>query len=272
MSLAGRIIFLGAGNMAEALVRGLLASGRCAPSQVAVTDIRPERLAWFRETFGVGGFEDNVEALRAGAAVVVLAVKPQQIPQVLPPLAAVFPPDAMLLSIAAGVRTGTLERQLGGAVRVVRSMPNTPALVGEGITAISPGSRAGEPDLALAAELLGSVGVVVRVEEDELDAVTAVSGSGPAYVFSFMEALLDGATRLGLTPELARTLVFRTLSGAVRLAESTGVPPAELRERVTSKGGTTAAALAVVAERGVHAAWVDALTAAHRRSKELSNA
>lgn len=264
-----RVVFLGAGNMAEALVRGLLEGRVCPAAHLTVTDIRPERLAYFQSTFNVAGTADNAAAV-AQADVVFLAVKPQQLREVLGGLASHLNPGALVLSIAAGVRTATMEALLGAGARVVRAMPNTPALVGAGVTAICSGHAAREEDLALAESLLRAVGVVVRVHEAAMDAVTAVSGSGPAYVFYFMEALLEGAQKLGLGPELARQLVYGTLAGSIKLAEQSGVAPGELRERVTSKGGTTAAALEVVRTREVAQAWIDALAAAHRRSVELS--
>lgn len=265
----GKVAFLGAGNMAEALVRGLLAARVRTPGQLEVTDVRPERLSYFRTTFGVGGTDDNAAAV-AKAGVVFLAVKPQQMREVAQGLAGHLMPDALVLSIAAGVRTATLEQWLGSTVRVVRAMPNTPALVGAGVTAICPGRNATGDDMAMAETLLRAVGVVVRVGESDMDAVTAVSGSGPAYVFYFMEALMKGAQQLGLAPEVARQLVLGTLAGATRLAEHSDVGPDVLRERVTSKGGTTAAALEVIRAHHVAEAWCEALTAAQRRSVELS--
>lgn len=265
----GTVAFLGAGNMAEALVRGLLAGPVCDSGQLVVTDVRPERLAYFQSTFGVSGTADNNVAV-AQADVVFLAVKPQQLREVAEGLTGHLKADALVLSIAAGVRTATLEQWLGPDVRVVRAMPNTPALVGAGITAICGGRRATAADLALAETLLRAVGAVLQVNEPDMDAVTAVSGSGPAYVFYFMEALMKGAQQLGLTSAVARQLVLGTLAGATKLAEQSDVGPEVLRERVTSKGGTTAAALEVVKARQVAETWVDALAAAQRRSVELS--
>lgn len=264
-----RIVFVGAGNMAEALVRGLLAGAVCPAAHITVTDVRVEQLAYFQSTFGVAGTGDNAAAA-ARADVLFLSVKPQQLSEVVKGLAPHRKAGALVISIAAGVRTETLEALLGGTARVVRAMPNTPALVGAGVTAICPGRRAAAEDLERAEILLRAVGTVVRVDESAMDAVTAVSGSGPAYVFYFMEALLEGAQKLGLAPELARQLVYGTLAGAVKLAEQSDVGPGTLRERVTSKGGTTAAALEVVRSRAVAEAWVQALAAARQRSVELS--
>lgn len=264
-----KVVFLGAGNMAEALVRGLLAGRVCAKTQLTVTDLRPERLTFFTSSFGVSALSSNTAAV-AGANVIFLAVKPQQLAEAVREIAAHVKPEALIISIAAGVRTRAIEALLSPAVRVVRAMPNTPALVGAGVTAICPGQNAGVDEMATAEVLLKAVGFVVRVEEEKMDAVTAVSGSGPAYVFAFMEALLDGAQKLDLPPELARQLVYGTLAGSLKLAVESDATPATLRERVTSKGGTTAAALEVIRERNVARAWVDALAAAKKRSVELS--
>jgi len=187
----GTVAFLGAGNMAEALVRGLLAGPVCDSGQLVVTDVRPERLAYFQSTFGVSGTADNNVAV-AQADVVFLAVKPQQLREVAEGLTGHLKADALVLSIAAGVRTATLEQWLGPDVRVVRAMPNTPALVGAGITAICGGRRATAADLALAETLLRAVGAVLQVNEPDMDAVTAVSGSGPAYVFLFHGSADEG--------------------------------------------------------------------------------
>lgn len=263
-----RIVFIGAGNMAEALVKGILSRGLCAVSRLAVTDVREDRREFFRRTFGIGVLASNSEAARA-ADVIVLAVKPQDLRAAVAEIAAARGPEALVVSIAAGIRTATIEELLAGA-RVVRAMPNTPALVGAGVTAVCRGARTTAEDLALAQALLGAVGPVVTVKEEDMDAVTAVSGSGPAYVFFVMEAMLAAAERLGLSADIARQLVYATVGGAARMVTETGLPPADLRERVTSKGGTTAAALEALRRREVADAFGEAIAAAHRRSQELS--
>jgi pyrroline-5-carboxylate reductase len=266
--MTSRIAFIGAGNMAEALVKGLVSAGVPA-DRITVTDPLETRLDEFRRSFGVQGSSSNVSAV-AGADVVVLAVKPQILQGVLEEIRGHVGESALIVSIAAGIRTERIEQTLGGSARVVRVMPNTPALVGEGISAISGGRRATAADLDLAGELLGAVGRVVRVDEKHMDAVTAVSGSGPAYVFYLMEAMLAAARKLELDAGVARRLVYQTVAGAAKLAAGSDVGPEALRERVTSKGGTTAAAIAVLEERGVRAALEAAVAAAHRRSRELS--
>lgn len=267
--VSAALAFLGAGNMAEALVKGLLAAGSAAAERVTVTDVRPERLDHFRRVYGVRGSASNREAC-AAADVVVLAVKPQQLRDVLAEVAPVLRADALVVSIAAGWRTASIEGALGRPQAVVRVMPNTPALVGAGVSALCGGSRAREEHLAQAETLLRSVGATVRVTEEAMDAVTAVSGSGPAYVFLFMEAMMAAAQAEGLAVDAARHLVLGTVAGAAKLALESGEAPGVLRERVTSKGGTTAAALAVLGERGFSEMVAAAVAAARRRSEELS--
>jgi len=269
-TLAGlRIGFLGGGNMAEALVKGLISSGACATADLHVTDIRGERCEALASAYGIRASSNN-GAAAAEADILVLAVKPQQMREVAEGIACVRKRDAGVLSIAAGLRTGTLESWLGAGARVVRAMPNTPALVGAGVSAICPGRDATPEDMDRAEALLGATGRVVRVAEEQMDAVTATSGSGPAYVFHLMESMIEAAVELGIEPATARVLVEDTVAGAAKLVRETGLPPAELRERVTSKGGTTAAALDVIRARGVGQAWKDAMAAAKRRGDELS--
>ena len=264
-----KITFLGAGNMAEALVRGVLDGRVCDASGVTVTDVRPERLAFFRDNLKVNAVESNRDA--AGQAdVVVLAVKPQSLGDLLKELKGAASKDALVLSIAAGITTRWIEDRMENGIRVVRVMPNTPALVGQGVSAICGGRWAGEADMGTAERILGSVGSVVRVAEKDMDAVTALSGSGPAYVFFLIEAMMKAAADLGLNDVVARELVNATVEGSARLIIQTGLDAAELRARVTSKGGTTAAALGVLAAGGVAEKWVEAIKAAHHRATELS--
>jgi len=265
----GALVFLGAGNMTEALVRGLLAAGLCRPDQVTVTDITPERRDYFTREFGVRALGDNRAAVR-GARMVVLAVKPQVLPAVAGELAGALPPDALVISIAAGFRTARLEALLPERTRVVRVMPNTPALVGAGAAAWCRGRCATAADGAAAAALLRAVGLCLEVDEAKMDAVTALSGSGPAYVFRFLEALLEAARELGLEDDVARQLAYQTVAGAAELVRRTGEPPDELRRRVTSKGGTTEAALRTLDAADWAGALRAAVRAAARRSEELS--
>lgn len=263
-----RIAFLGAGNMAEALGQGLIRAGVPA-SAITVSDICAERIDHFRTRFDIAGLADNRELVRT-ADVMVLAVKPQGLDKVLAEVVGALPAAALVVSICAGIRTGRIEGALGGSCRVVRVMPNTPALVGAGAAAICGGRFATATDLDVVAAILGAVGLVVRVEESHMDAVTALSGSGPAYVCTLIEAMLEGADRLGLDPDTARQLVCKTVAGTARMVLETGVAPETLRRRVTSKGGTTEAALNVLDRGNVKTHLVDAVVAAHHRSRELA--
>jgi pyrroline-5-carboxylate reductase len=265
----GNLVFLGAGNMAEALVSGLLACNRWPRERLVVADVAAERRDHFTQKYGVRAVAECAAAV-AQAEGVVLAVKPQVLPGVLAGIRGKLSPHAVVISIAAGVPTTKIENALGGAVRVVRAMPNTPALVGCGIAALCPGQHATPRDLERAEELLSATGEVVRVEEKQMDAVTAISGSGPAYVFYLMEAMLEAARQLGLSAAVARKLVYTTVKGSAELILRHAVPPEELRQRVTSKGGTTAAAMEVKERRQVKEAVIEAVLAAHRRAGDLS--
>jgi pyrroline-5-carboxylate reductase len=262
-----RITFIGGGNMASALVGGLLA-GPLSRGDVLVVDPSAEQRARLSERFGVATFSaPDAQALCGD--VVVIAVKPQQMREAAIALAPLLR-DQLVISVAAGIRATDLSRWLGGHARLVRSMPNTPALVGEGVTGLAALPGLAQADRDTADTILRAVGQTVWVEhEGLLDAVTAVSGSGPAYVFYFMESMHRAARSLGLDDDQARRLTLATFAGAARLAAASDEPPAVLRERVTSKGGTTAAALAVLGERGVQQDIVDALAAACRRSVEM---
>ncbi|HUJ11694.1 MAG TPA: pyrroline-5-carboxylate reductase [Verrucomicrobiae bacterium] len=267
MSLNKKVAFIGAGNMAEALIRGLLATSAVAPSEIVATDIRPERLEFFTKTLGIGAARDNASAAN-DAEVLVLAVKPQQTSEA---LASLRPPPAVLfISIAAGVTTSRIERELGGRVRVIRAMPNTPALVGAGATALARGAHATNEDLATAETILGAVGLVVRVDETQMDAVTALSGSGPAYVFLVVEAMIKAGVAQGLTESLAKKLAVQTVYGATKLLMESPDEPQALRRKVTSPGGTTEAALKVMTDRKLVKTFAEAIKAAAHRSKEMS--
>lgn len=253
--------------MGEALVAGLVASG-WAPSDVAVAEVVEGRRDELAGRFpGMTVVASPADAAK-GAATVIVAVKPDDVGEALGAAAPVLDPGALVLSIAAGVRIASLE-ELAPGHPVVRVMPNTPALVGKGAAAVAPGTHAGDEHLATAEEILGSVGIVVRLGEELLDAVTGLSGSGPAYVFYLAEALRDAGRAEGLPADVADQLVSQTLLGAAALLADSGQAPEELRAAVTSKGGTTERAVQLLEERGVRAAFVDAVAAATRRSKEL---
>ena len=249
--------------MGEALLGGLLSSGWAGPDELAVVERVDARRTELESAFPKVSIVDEPVACEGA----VIAVKPNDVATACGLVA-----DAgvqRVLSIAAGVRTSALEAALGGGVPVVRAMPNTPALVGEGVSAIAGGSSAGDDDLAWAESVLGAVGTVVRVSEPQLDAVTGLSGSGPAYVFLVAESLVDAGVLAGLSREVAETLAYRTLLGASRMLVETGEGPAALRAAVTSPGGTTAAGLRALEDAGVRAAFIDAVEAATQRSREL---
>lgn len=262
-----KIAFLGGGNMASALLAGVLSSGAAAKEDVAVVEISADRRAWLAEAFGVAAVPDGAEAV-AAADIAVLAVKPQNAPELLAQLAPVLDASKLLLSIAAGLSTATLERAV--VSRVVRAMPNLAATVGKAITAICPGTRATAEDLDAAETILRGAGETVRVEERMMDAVTGVSGSGPGYLFRFIEALEEAAVAEGFDAATARKLAVWTAYGAAATAVESGEAPARLREKVSSKGGTTLAGLAAMEERGFADAVKAAVRAATARSAELN--
>lgn len=266
--MSDKTVFIGGGNMAEALLSGMLSAGVVQAGNVVVTDIRTERLEELRDKYGVGISTDNVSAV-AGAGEIWLCVKPQQMAEVLSPLQGLAA-DARWVSIAAGVTTATLEGLLGGGVKVVRVMPNTPALVKCGVAGIAAGSLAGDADLQAVKTALESVGKAVLLAESDLHAVTALSGSGPAYVFFLIESMLAAGESLGLDAGQTRELVLQTVIGAGRLMEETGLDAAELRQRVTSKGGTTFAAIETFEKMGVGTGITAGTLAAAARSRELA--
>lgn len=254
--------------MARALIRGLVGTATVDGEQIIASDPDQPKLESLEQELGIHITNDNVEAVEK-ADVILLATKPQVFAQMLPGVSATLGPEKLLISIAAGISTRLIERALPDGVRVIRTMPNTPALVGAGATAIAAGSHATEEDLELAETLFRSVGISVRVPESQLDAVTGLSGSGPAYVFAMIEALRDAGVREGLPAETALELASQTVFGASRLLRDEKEPPEVLRERVTSPGGTTRAGLDALAAAGFSEAIIGAVRAATRRSVEL---
>ena len=258
------LLIVGGGRMGEALLGGLLAGGR-APAELAVVEVAPARREQLAAAHpGVAIVEAPVRAEGA-----VLAVKPADTADAA--RAAVAAGAQRLLSVAAGITTGAIEAAAGRPVAVVRAMPNTPALIGAGAAAISPGSLASADDLAWAQDILGAVGVVVQVPEKSLDAVTGLSGSGPAYVFLVAEALAEAGVLAGLPRDVAEALAFQTLAGSAQLLLESDDGPAALRAAVTSPGGTTAAGLRELERHGVRAAFLDAVMSAAERSRELGS-
>lgn len=264
-----RLAVIGAGLMGEAIFSGLLRSPDSGwdPGDIAVCDARSERVDELVERYGVTGADPAAAA--STSKTVLLAVKPADVPGVLSVIGPSLGPDTLLLSVCAGVTLTTLRAGVPEGTPVVRAMPNTPARVGQAITAISPGTHATDDHLAEVTEILEAVGRVVTVAEKYQDAVTAVSGSGPAYVFLVAEALIEGGVHVGLTRAIATELAVQTLFGSATLLRESGDHPAILRENVTSPGGTTAAALRRLEDHGVRAAFLAAVEAARDRSLEL---
>lgn len=264
-----KIGFIGGGNMAEALIAGLIASKRTRPTAMIVADPLLKRRSHLKRRHGVRVTPSNEELL-AACDVVVLAVKPQVMHHVLWNIAPQIRARHVVISIAAGIDTKLIQSYLSPRCRLIRAMPNTPALVGKGMTGLF-SSRAAKPaDRRIAEELFGAVGQVLEFKrESQLDWVTAVSGSGPAYVFQFMETMMKGARRGGLSARQAETLTVATVEGAVELAKKSLSSIAALRQRVTSKGGTTEAALTVLARHKWHTAMHRAIHAAARRAESL---
>ena len=263
--------FIGSGNMAEALIRGIISAKLYAPENVLVSDIRADRLHYLKDEYHVTPADSNT-SLTAAADVLVLSVKPQNMAAVLDEIKGTLKESAVVISIAAGITTERIAQYLGD-VPIIRAMPNTPAMVDQGATAVVI-RNTGPRHFKAGLDVFMVVGKVEVLEDESLmDAVTAVSGSGPAYFFLLMEEMINIATDMGLPADIAKELVFQTAKGAGLLAEmaySRNETPSQLRERVTSPGGTTAAAMKVLKNLDFNALMTKALTAARDRSKELS--
>jgi pyrroline-5-carboxylate reductase len=261
-----RLAILGAGKIGESLLAGLLSSGW---NDVIVTGRREERVAELRERYGVESTLSNTEAV-AGAAVVVIAVKPQDFAALLGEIGPAVSPDQTVLSVAAAIPTSQIEERLADGVPVVRAMPNAPSTVHEGIAGLAAGAHAGDEHLQLAEDVLSHLGRVVRLPESAMDAVTAVSGSGPAYFALLSEAMIEAGILLGLSREVSTQLVIQTMLGTAKLLRDEQIHPVDLREAVTSPGGTTIRAIRVLEQEGVRAAFLNAIQAAMERSQELA--
>jgi pyrroline-5-carboxylate reductase len=260
------IAVVGAGKIGESLLSGLLHGGRSV-DELLFTERHPERAAELTARYGIAAVEVGEAAKRAD--VLVIAVKPQDIDPVLDELAPLAGPDSLVVSLCAGLPTSLYERRLTAGVPVVRVMPNTPMVVGEAMSAISAGSHATAEHLALVTELLSCVGQVIEVPEKQQDAVTALSGSGPAYFFYLVEAMIDAGILLGLPRAVAEKLIIQSAVGAAKMLDETGEHPVILREAVTSPAGTTINAIRELEKHGVRAALLAAIEAARDRSAEL---
>ena len=261
-----RIAILGTGKIGESLVAGLRSSDW---ADIVASSRRQERADELHERHGVETTTSNAEAIH-GADVVVLAVKPQDIELLLGEIGHLLTPEQTVLSIAAAIPTSRIERHVAGDVPVVRAMPNTPATVHEGIAGMCAGRHAGAEHLERAGTVLRAVGDVVVVPEEQMDAITAVSGSGPAYYALLAEAMIEAGILLGLSREISTKLVVQTMLGTAKLLRDEHVHPVELRETVTSPGGTTIRAIRELEQAGVRAAFLNAINAAMERSKELA--
>jgi len=263
--------FVGTGNMAEAMIKGLLHAGIVDAASISGSDPRPERATEMREKYGIHSTRHNEDVVRR-ADVLVLSVKPQILVKICDEVSPHLKPRALVISIAAGVPLAVLEQHLPEKTRVVRVMPNTPALVGEGATAIAAGGHATDEDLAVAKRLFDAVGRTVILPEEQLDAVTGLSGSGPAYVFLIIEALSDAGVKMGLSRYNAQALAAQTVLGSARLLLETGEHPGRLKDMVTSPGGTAIAGLHTLEAGGLRTTLINAVEAATRRSRELGDA
>jgi pyrroline-5-carboxylate reductase len=262
--------FVGAGNMAEAMLRGLLRGEDFAAAHVSASGPRMERVQELREKYGINATTDN--HVPASAEIVVLSVKPQIMSRVLDEVAGTISPDALVISIAAGVPVSAIQTRLASGTRVIRAMPNTPALVDAAATAIAGGEHARESDLADAKKIFDSIGLTVILDESQLDAVTGLSGSGPAYVFLILEALSDAGVKVGLSRRTAQLLAAQTLLGSAKMLLETNEHPGRLKDMVTSPGGTAITGLHTLEHGGVRTTLMNAVEAATRRSRELGEA
>jgi pyrroline-5-carboxylate reductase len=262
--------FIGAGNMAEAMLRGLIRGKHFAPDSIIASGPREERMRELRESYSISTTTNNRDAAKSD--IVVLSVKPQILGRVLGEIADVLNPDALVISIAAGVPVAAIQARVAPGTRVVRAMPNTPALVDAAATAIAGGEHARESDLADAKRIFDAIGITVIVEESQLDAITGLSGSGPAYVFLILEALSDAGVKVGLSRRTAQLLAAQTLLGSAKLLLETNEHPGKLKDMVTSPGGTAITGLHTLEAGGVRTTLINAVEAATKRSRELGEA
>lgn len=263
-----KLAIIGGGNMGEALLRGLLKAEFIRPGNIMVTDVRTDHLESLRQTYGVEVATDNLAAARA-SDIVLLAVKPQVIKKVTMGLVGGLDEKKVVISIAAGVPTAVLQGMSDKKLRIVRVMPNTPALVLEGAAAIAPGEYAEPEDLEIAEKIFQAVGRTVILEEELMDAVTGLSGSGPAYIFLIIEALADSGVKMGLSREIALFLAAQTVLGAAKMVLETREHPGKLKDMVTSPGGTAIAGLHTLEAGGMRTTLINAVESATLRSREL---
>jgi pyrroline-5-carboxylate reductase len=270
VQIEGTIAFVGSGAMAEAIIRSLVHQEVVDPQQIVASDPRQSRRDYMTESYGVRTSNSNLEAIKE-AGIVVLCVKPQVLAKVLNELSGLLAPDVLVISIVAGARISLLRNGLSHT-RIVRSMPNTPAQVGKGMTVWTATPAVTDQNKRDAQTILGVMGDAIYVEEEHyLDMATGLSGSGPGFVFLFIEALIDAGVQIGFSRSVAERMVLQTIEGSVAIMRQTGSHPADLRNRVTSPGGTTAAGIHEMEKRGFRAAVSEAIIAAYLRSKELGD-
>ena len=263
-----RFAFIGGGNMAEALIKGLISGLGVKPQQILATDVVPERRTYMQTTYGITASADNKHAVQE-STVVILAVKPQVMPTILEEIAPVVNSEKLVISIAAGITLQALQRALGDSRRVVRVMPNTPALVLAGAAGISPGKAATAQDIALVERIFNAVGRAMVVSDDMMDVVTGLSGSGPAFIFALIEGLSDGGVLMGLARQTATLLAAQTVLGAAKMVLETGKHPGELKDMVTSPAGTTIAGMHALESGGLRGLMMEAVRRATERSEAL---
>ena len=263
-----KVGFIGAGNMGEALMRGIIKANLLSPQDVYASDTREARLKELQKNYGITTLRDNKDLVLKTRSI-VLAVKPQNMEEVLKEIAPVIGKEHLVISIAAGITTSYISKHFEQKVPIVRVMPNTPALIQEGASALTAGKDVAKSNLESAQEIFDSVGKTVIVDESLMDAVTGLSGSGPAYFFLFIEVLTDAGIKMGLSRSVAQLLATQTCVGAAKMILETGRKPADLRDMVASKGGTTFSGLKAMEAGGLRAALMDGVEAATRRSKEL---
>lgn len=267
-----KIAFIGSGNMAEALIKGLINSDVVEPKNIWISDIRKERLRYLHKKYKTQIAPDNCNAIK-NADIVIFAVKPQTILKVAGQVSDLVKKTKLIISIVAGVSLEIIQKALSKkdtkSIRMIRAMPNTPALVQAGVTALSKGKNTSKEDMQTALKIFKAVGKVAEVDENLMDAVTGLSGSGPAYVFLIIDALADAGVKVGLPRDVSMTLSVQTVLGAARLIDETGEHPGKLKDMVTSPGGTTIAGLHSLEQGGIKAVLMNAVEAATRRSQEL---
>jgi len=262
--------FIGGGNMAEALINGLISSKLFKPSDILVSDIKKERLDYLKKQYSIKAIENN-KTLVKQSDILVLAIKPQDMDEVLQEIGSCVAKEKLVITIAAGIKLSYVEKHFPEGTPVIRVMPNTPALVRAGASAVAEGQFANYEDMKFVLNMMESVGVVSIVPEENMDTVTALSGSGPAYVFYLIEALIEAGIRLGLTPEVAKKLTVNTVLGAAKMVLETNENPFTLRQRVTSPGGTTEAGLAALNKGKFYYDIINAVEEATNRAKELGS-